>query len=81
MCCKGSDEAWRNMHRDVMKWILMLMSHMLKLLHWIIAQVLQCTLKSSAQIHEIELSSDAKIISGEKKTFLYEIGGLVKTRL
>lgn len=40
------------MHRDVIKRILMLMSHMLKLLHWIIARMLECTLKASTQIHE-----------------------------
>lgn len=37
----GSDGALRNMHRDVIKWTLMLMSHMLKLLHWIIPLMLQ----------------------------------------
>ncbi len=46
-CCTGSAKAQRNMHRDVIKWILVLMSHMLKLLHWIMAQMLRCNLKAS----------------------------------
>lgn len=59
VCCIGSAEAQRNMHRDVSKWILMLMSHMLKLLHWIMAGMLQCDLKASTQMWN-DVQSDSR---------------------
>lgn len=70
VCCIGSAEAQRNMHRDVSKWILMLMSHMLKLLHWIMVRALQCDLKASTQMWN-DVQSDLKACKNRRAVVFF----------